>query len=101
MRNLLLDSYIQLSDAQDPGQYSELVLMAYQSTLQGNDAKVINKAQRYACLRKLIAAGHDIGELLKIEFARDYSAADEMEMIKAAASHPETTKKQEIWDRYL
>jgi hypothetical protein len=44
MRNLLLDSYIQLSDAQDPGQYSELVLMAYQSTLQGNDAKVINKA---------------------------------------------------------
>jgi hypothetical protein len=24
-----------------------------------------------------------------------------MEMIKAAASHPETTKKQEIWNQYL
>jgi hypothetical protein len=71
-------------------------------TLKGNEsAKVINKAQRYSCLRKLIVAGHDITELQKTEYARDYSAADEMELIKAAASNPETAKKQEIWDQYL
>jgi len=75
--------------------------MVQQSTIEGNDAKVVNKAQRYACLRKLIIAGHGVEELLKLEYARDYSATDEMEMIRVTASNPQTNKKQEIWDQYL
>ena len=46
---------------------------------------LINKTQRYACLRKLVindTEAKKIQELIAQEKARDYSAQDEVEGIK-------------------
>lgn len=57
VRNLLLDYYIALSDTQDFDHVDELKIMVKHSYISifPDFKNVVNKSQRYACLKKLVS----------------------------------------------
>ena len=65
--------------------------------------KLVNKCQRYACLRKLVQQSgvKALEELIKKEYATDYSASDDLEMLRVQAADPNQENKQLIWNKYV
>jgi len=56
---------------------------------------VVNKAQRYASLRRFIAiySRKDAQPMIDAERLKDYSAEDEIELVRLDASDPDQTAK--------
>ncbi len=56
---------------------------------------MVNKAQRYACLRRFIAiySRKDAQPMIDAERLKDYSAEDEIELVRLDASDPDQTAK--------
>ena len=106
---MLLDYFIQFTDASSKEGQDFLQRMAETGVFPGYETvdygKVVNKTQRYACLRKLVQQkGIESGELAGLigqERKTDYSAGDETEMIKLQAADPHQKNKQRIWDTYV
>lgn len=72
----------------------------------GEHKNVVNKIQRYACIRALAAAGSSIYKvnhqsLVDAERQIDYSASDELEKIKIEAAISGQESKQAIWNKYV
>lgn len=107
VRNLLLDFYISLTDTSDKEQTADMKQMVSSMTVPkfATHKNTVNKAQRYACLRKLILAQQgmtaDVTQLIDAERKIDFSASDELEMIKLQACCPNRVDKQKIWDKYV
>lgn len=98
-RCILLDAYIQFAPS---SKLDHLKHLATKETLsEESKEQIVNKIQRYACLRRLLKSNQDVDELIKAEFAREYSAIDDQEKLKIDASSLDTAKKQKLWDSYL
>ena len=63
--------------------------------------ELINKAQRYACIRRLFTSGRAVDDLVQLEKSRDYSDDDEMQAIKLRAANPDHAAKEALWRDYL
>lgn len=108
LRNILLDKYIAFADASNKEERESLVKMASEMIVPkfAQHKSVINKVQRYACIRALASASKEgltseIEELIKKEAAIDFSAQDNLERIKIEAACSTQANKQAIWDKYV
>lgn len=108
LRNILLDKYIAFANASDKQERDSLVKMASEMVVPkfAQHKSVINKVQRYACIRALASASQDgltseIEDLIKNEAAIDFSAQDGLERIKIEAACSTQANKQAIWDKYV
>lgn len=92
LRNMLLDYYILFTDATDLKAQINLTKMAESGSLPGQEThgKVVNKTQRYACLRKLVQLKGISGMngLINDEKSTEYSAGDDTEVLKLEAADP-------------
>lgn len=91
-RNLLLDYYIALTDTSDAQQVKDMQGMVEHKHVPRfpEIENTVNKVQRYACLRKLIKAHNsitaDVQSLIDNERKIDFSASDDLELIKLHAA---------------
>lgn len=76
--------------------------MASTGKMKRGDQEVeLNKEQRYLCIMMLAQWGQDYQDLLDVEFAREYSDADELAKLRISAAKLSRTSKQDLWDSYL
>lgn len=90
-RNMLLDYSILWTNLNEKDASYDFIDMVKTMQLQvgpTSEDPVVNKSQRYLCLRRLCADGHDISDDVEVEKARNFSADDLIEINKIEASRP-------------
>jgi len=85
-----------------PSQANQWREMASSGKMTKDDKQVeLNKEQRYLCIKMLAKWGQDYEDLLDSEFAREFSADDELAKLRVSAAKLTRANKQELWDSYL
>lgn len=100
---MLLDYYIDLMRNREAlkGMITESKITIQEESKTYDN--VVNKAQRYACLRRYVKlfSMKDAQPMIDAEMKRDYSASDEIELIRLRACNPDQAAKQELWNKYV
>ena len=110
MRNLLIQQYIHHYGASNDYQKNILKQIITQRCIPKypEHENVVNKAQRYMAIGALVRAGPedqeipaDVQAMIDAERKVDFSAVDDLELIKLEAQKPGRVNKQKIWDKYV
>lgn len=110
MRNILIDNYIAQCDPSNQAGRAILVEMIKCKKLLKfpHHENVINKSQRYMAIRKLVrnlkpdqGIPPEIQDMIDAERKINFSAADEVDMIKIEACIPGMSFKNKLWDKYV